>query len=96
MRDCIKARLRDSISKAYEHGIRNFISGFAIGFDMLAAEVVVSMKAEHPDITLTAAIPFNGQSMRYSLSDQSRYERLLNHADQVIALSDRSYPRCYR
>ena len=37
MRDCIKARLRDSITKAYEHGIRNFISGFAIGFDMLAA-----------------------------------------------------------
>lgn len=51
MRDCIKARLRDSIFKAYEHGIRNFISGFAIGFDMLAAEVVVSMKAELSGIT---------------------------------------------
>lgn len=95
MRDCIRARLTDSISKAYEHGIRNFISGFAIGFDMLAAEVVVSMKVDFPDITLTAAIPFNGQSMRYSPTDKLRYERLMNQADEVIVLSESYYTRCY-
>ena len=95
MRDCIKARLRDSITKAYEHGIRNYISGFAIGFDMLAAEVVVSMKVDFPDITLTAAIPFNGQSMRYSPTDKLRYERLMNQADEVIVLSESYYTRCY-
>ena len=91
----VKKRLSNAVLDAYGHGIRNFISGFAIGFDMMAAEVVVSLKQSHPDITLTAAIPFNGQASRFSLYDRKRYDRLLKEADEVIVLSDSYYPRCF-
>ena len=94
-RDCVKKRLTRTVLYAYGQGIRNFISGFAIGFDMMAAEVVVSLKQNYPDITLIAAIPFKGQASRFGFYDRKRYDRLLEVADEVIVLSESYYPRCF-
>src|SRR5574344_3066441 len=57
VREHVRKRLTRAVLDAYGNGIRNFISGFAIGFDMMAGEVVVSLKQGYPDITLTAAVP---------------------------------------
>lgn len=94
-REHVKKRLSNAVLDAYGKGIRNFISGFAIGFDLMAAEVVAALKQSHPDIILTAAIPFNGQASRFSFYDRKRYDRLLEVADEVIVLSDSFYPRCF-
>ena len=94
-REHVKKRLSNAVLDTYGHGIRNFISGFAIGFDMMAAEVVVSLKQNYPDITLIAAIPFKGQACRFNFYDQQRYDRLLEVADEVIVLSESYYPRCF-
>ena len=94
-RDNIKKRLRAAILEAYGKGFRNFISGFAIGFDLMAAEIVVSLKDQHPDISLIAAIPFKGQASRFNFYDRKRYGRLLEVADEVIVLSDSYYARCF-
>ena len=91
----VKKRLSNAVLDAYGHGIRNFISGFAIGFDMMAAEAIVSLKRSYPDITLIAAIPFKGQASRFSFHDRKRYDRLLEAADELIVLSDSYYPRCF-
>ena len=91
----VKKRLSNAVLDAYGHGIRNFISGFAIGFDMMAAEAIVSLKRSYPDITLIAAIPFNGQASRFNFYDRKRYDRLLEVADEVIVLSESYYPRCF-
>ena len=96
LREHVKKRLTRAVLDAYGNGIRNFISGFAIGFDMMAAEVVVSLKQTYPDITLTAAVPFKGQSCRFNFYDRKRYDRwLLEMADEVIVLSESYYPRCF-
>ena len=95
LREHVRKRLTSAVHDAYGNGIRNFISGFAIGFDMMAAEEVVSLKQTHPDITLIAAIPFKGQASRFSSYDRKRYDKLLEAADEVIVLSDRYYPRCF-
>ena len=62
----VKKLLSNAVLDAYGHGIRNFISGFAIGFDMMAAETIVSLKRSYPDIALIAAIPFKEQACRFS------------------------------
>lgn len=95
MRNVIKSRLSAAILDAYEHGIRNFVSGFALGFDLLAAEAVLALKASHPDITLTAAVPFRGQPNKFTFTERLRYERFLSQADEVIVLSERYYRRCF-
>ena len=91
----VKVRLTKAVLDAYGDGIRHFISGFAIGFDMMAAEVVVSLRRDYPDIALIAAIPFKGQASRFNFYDRKRYNRLLEVADEVIVLSEGYYPRCF-
>ena len=91
----IQERLTSAISEAYDHGIRNFISGFALGIDLMAAQLVQSLKCDLPGISLTAAIPFEGQAERYNIYDKRVYRRLLELADKVIVLSDYYYPRCF-
>ena len=91
----IQERLTSAISEAYDHGIRNFISGFALGIDLMAAQLVQSLKCNLPGISLTAAIPFEGQAERYNIYDTRVYGRLLELADKVIVLSDCYYPRCF-
>lgn len=63
--EVIRERLTKAILEAYEHGISNFISGFAIGIDLMAAQIVQSLKTSCPGMTLTAAIPFRGQADRF-------------------------------
>lgn len=94
-REFIQERLTSAISEAYDHGIRNFISGFALGIDLMAAQLVQSLKCNLPVISLTAAIPFEGQAERYNIYDKRVYGRLLELADKVIVLSDCYYPRCF-
>lgn len=94
-REFIQERLTSAISEAYDHGIRNFISGFALGIDLMAAQLVQSLKCNLPGISLTAAIPFKGQAERYNIYDKRVYRRLLELADKVIVLSDCYYPRCF-
>ena len=95
LREHVRKRLSDAVLDAYGQGFRNFISGFAIGFDMMAAETVVSLRRSHPDITLIAAIPFKGQASRFSFYDRKRYDSLLEAVDEVMVLSDSYYPRCF-
>lgn len=94
-REFIQERLTSAISEVYDHGIRNFISGFALGIDLMAAQLVQSLKCNLPGISLTAAIPFKSQAERYNIYDKRVYRRLLELADKVIVLSDCYYPRCF-
>ena len=90
----VKHRLNVGIRNAYRLGVRNFYCGMAVGFDMLAAECVLALKAELKDITLIAVVPFRGQEARFSASYKIRYHRLLEKADKVIVLSDKYFKGC--
>ena len=75
------------IEEAYHDGKRQFLSGMAQGFDMIAAEAVLKLRDEYDDVELIAVIPFEGQADNFSYEDQSRYDRILDEADQIIATS---------
>ena len=54
----LKEKLRSLIMKLMEEeGVTHFISGMAQGVDMYAAEIVLELKKQHPQITLECAIP---------------------------------------
>ena len=93
--EVIRERLTKAILEAYEHGISNFISGFAIGIDLMAAQIVQSLKPSCPGMTLTAAIPFRGQADRFKPGDRIVYDELMASADEVIILSEYYYTRCF-
>ncbi|MFR9543083.1 MAG: SLOG family protein [Rikenellaceae bacterium] len=75
------------IEEAYNDGKRQFLSGMAQGFDMIAAEAVLKLRDEYDDVELIAVIPFEGQADNFSYEDQKRYDRILDEADQIIVTS---------
>ena len=90
----VKTKLKAAIEQCYDEGITNFVCGMALGFDMLGAETVLAMKDEYPDLTLTAVVPFRGQADRWAISNQRRYESILDEADQVIVMSEHFFKGC--
>lgn len=54
----LTARLRELIEEAAARGKTNFISGFMSGFDVIAAEQVVSLKKQSPEIRCVVIAPF--------------------------------------
>ena len=91
----VKDRLMEAILRAYEDGYRVFISGMACGFDLMAAECVVELKSERPDITMMAAIPYRGQCERWRKASQLKYWAPLHKADEQIVLSPDYRPDCF-
>ncbi|WP_300729604.1 SLOG family protein [uncultured Bacteroides sp.] len=91
----IQFRLLSEIRACYASGYRLFYTGGAVGFDMLAAEAVLSEKQNCPDMVLVVAVPFNGQDAFFSQSAKLRYKKILEEADAAIILSESYYPKCY-
>lgn len=93
-REKLKRELRAEITKAYSRGVRNFYCGMALGFDTLAATAALSLQCELPDMRITAVVPFQGQSDRWTENDRELYEDILTNVDEVVVLSRNYYDGC--
>ena len=82
-----KFRLRESLDYLIGKGYVNFLSGGAQGFDMMAAEIVLSLRETYPWIKLTMVCPWNGQADRWPDDQQQRWRHILEESDQVIYTS---------
>lgn len=94
MEQKLRRQVSEEVAHLYGQGYRTFLCGMAVGFDMLAAEVVLSLKETLPQIRLVAVVPYRGQSERWTPYEQRRYERLLAVADEVRVLSERYFNGC--
>lgn len=79
---------------AYADGCRNFFCGMAMGYDLLAAETVLSLQSELPDLRLIAVIPYRGQTERWSDAMKSRHDDILRNANDTVILSEHYYQGC--
>ena len=55
----IRQNVRKQIKDLYIKGIRFYLCGMALGFDMLAAEEVLALKETLPSLKLIAVVPFS-------------------------------------
>lgn len=90
----LKQCLKSEIAKAYADGYRCFYCGMAMGFDLLAAEVALSLQSELNELQVIAVVPFRGQSDRWSKEAQAKYNGILRIVDDVVVLSERYYNGC--
>ena len=91
-------RLCDAIVDVIGHGVTEFYDGGAIGFDMLAAESVIELKAEYFDIKLHLLLPCPAEEQikGWNKSQITRYETILNAADSVTVVSDHYSRDCMK
>ncbi len=90
----IKRVLENVIDKLIEGGCNRFISGGALGFDQLAAQLVIEKKRVFPHIRLIMALPCKDQHKKWAVSDQRRYEKILESADEVVFLCEKYCTGC--
>lgn len=83
----VSQKLEAAVREAVSCGYRHFISGMAEGIDLLAAEIVLQLKAERGDISLEAAVPFPEQPARWNEETRGQYARILAQCDLVNVIA---------
>ena len=94
--------LRASIKMTIREGITTFYTGMARGFDIVAAEALINIRAElaakakldvnakpKSSILLKALIPYKGQEDNWPDEWRERYRRVLSRCDDIIVLNRR-------
>ena len=90
----IQERLRNEIVTAIQNGYTFFYAGGAIGFDTMAAQAVLELKAQYPHIKLILVLPCVNQTDGWEQSDIDEYERIRVLADEVIYTSEEYKKGC--
>ncbi len=97
----VQAALGEQIRRLYDDGVRTFITGMCVGVDLWAADEVLALMAQHKDVSLVAAVPFEGQESHWPAADRRHYRTVLGSCTQVEVLfsaeeAKRNAAKCYR
>lgn len=90
----IAEHTKERIRALINDGVTEFISGGAVGYDLLAAELCLAEKASSPEIRLVIAVPCPEQDRYYSEENQRRYRAVLSRADEVVLVSEHYFNGC--
>ena len=82
-------RLREALEYLIGQGYTDFMSGGALGFDQMAARIVLSLREKYPWIRLIMVIPFDGQADKWSREQRGRWLEIIEASDRVIRISHR-------
>ncbi len=89
--------ITEGILKLANENCTVFYTGMAMGFDMLCAECVLSLKKVYKKpLKLICAIPFKGQEEGFSEQWKKRYHKILDECDEAVILSEIYYKGCYQ
>ena len=75
------------VERAIKDGYRYFGAGGALGFDTIAALVVLKLKECYPDIKLILVLPCLSQTKGWTKEDVAIYEDIKKQADKVVYTS---------
>jgi len=85
----IKDLLRENLESLIQQGCHTFFAGGAIGFDTMAALMVLALRDDkYPEIKLNLILPCREQEKRWSKKDKKIYFEIIDRADSVNYVSD--------
>lgn len=88
------ALLSKTIDELIAAGVRRFCSGGAVGFDLLAARIVLEKKLRGADVSLSMILPCPDQAKGWSFGDKTIHSGILHLADEIIYTSDHYHRFC--
>ena len=93
---CVNMRhnTKEKVEFSIKNGYQIFISGMALGFDMIFAEIVLELKEKYPHIKLIAALPCKDQYKFWASDQIKRYKYILSLCDNVRCLYDKYNDKC--
>lgn len=92
--ESVTKRLRDVVIASIKDGYLYFGAGGALGFDTLAAQTVLDLKKDYPQIKLILVLPCKTQTRGWNQEDIEEYNRIMKTADKVVYTSQDYYNGC--
>ena len=89
----IRAKIREQILLLLQQGISTFMVGGAVGFDMLAGEVLLDLREkEGKELRLVSVLPYLAWREKWIEEDKDREDRILEKSDEIL-VSANEYSR---
>lgn len=85
--ETVAEKLERTIRELEQKNVIYFGAGGALGFDTLAAQSVIKLKAELPRIKLILVLPCRSQAQKWPEPDQQVYETIKAQADKIVYTS---------
>ena len=92
--DALTRQLKSTLIQLINDGYRYFGAGGALGYDTLAAQTVLELKTQYPDVKLILVLPCLSQTRGWSARDIEIYEDIKNKADKVVYTSQEYTKGC--
>lgn len=92
--ESVTQRLRDAVIASIKDGYLYFGAGGALGFDTLAAQTILDLKKDYPQIKLILVLPCKTQARGWKQEDIEEYNRIMKAADKVVYTSQDYYSGC--
>lgn len=90
--DSIIEQLEDVIEKLISSGVYEFYCGGAVGFDTIAAIILIKYKTINPKLRLILSLPCVDQDKNFSKTEKAVYRFIKSEADEII-YTEQSYSR---
>lgn len=94
LRAVIAVEIEKRVIELIGQGYIIFETGGALGFDTVAAQVVLSVRNRYPYIRLVLVLPCRNQTDGWSEHDRRMYNYILDAADNVIYTSEEYTKGC--
>ena len=81
----IRSKVKAQVVSLVEKGVNTFYVGGAVGFDMLAAELLIDLRdKEKVDIKIISALPFPEWRENWSENEKKRQDYIMEKSDEVF------------
>lgn len=90
----IKQELRCIVIELVKRDVIYYGNGGARGFDLLAAQIVIELKTEFPQLRLIMVLPCKEQTRGWSEEDKTQYAEVLHCADKIVYTAERYFNGC--
>lgn len=90
----IAGRLKDEIIKLIDQGYIYFGAGGALGFDTMAAQAVIELRTNYPQIKLILVLPCKTQTRGWEQHDIEIYEYIKKQCDKFVYTSEEYTNSC--
>ena len=85
--ETVTRRLKETLIELIGKGYLYFGAGGALGFDTLAAQTVLDLKTDFPQIKLILVLPCLSQADNWGVVDKRIYEQIKEKADKIVYTS---------
>ena len=94
--ESIVIQLNKEIDNLISQGVTTFLSGGALGFDQLAATIIISKRQQGANVKLNFILPCRDQDKKWTHRQKNLYSELLREADSIHYISEEYTGDCMK